>query len=99
MLRIQDISGDRKEVVVRVEGRLDRDSLPILKGVLNRHKAKKLKILVHLEGLMHIDKEARNFLQAIRDEVVFENLPEFLKLEMGFEGKKPVIPTRRERKK
>jgi ABC-type transporter Mla MlaB component len=82
MIRIRETFPEVNATAIGVDGRLDRESLPILKTVCLRHLKKKRKITLHLEGLSHIDKEARGFLKEIQEELTLEGLPEFLKLEI-----------------
>ncbi len=82
LFRITESDISHNSVVVVVDGTIDRNSLPILQKVCEKHFKQKKKIVISLQGLVHIDFEGRKHLMTIKDKVRFDGLPEFLKLEL-----------------
>ena len=82
MICIRETFPEDNATNLEVDGRLDWESLPILKNVCLRHLKKKRRITLHLRGLSHIDKEGRDFLKEIRDQLTLKGIPEFIKLEI-----------------
>lgn len=65
MIRLTRQQGGAQEVVIRVEGRLDADSIPDLRSLLEPLQAANV-ISVDLHGLISIDGDAREFLIGLR---------------------------------
>jgi hypothetical protein len=92
MSHIEEMFLDTVTVLIRIDGRLEKDALPTLESVCNRHLDKGKKIRLDLQGLMHISAEAKDYLRRIWGQVAFADVPEFLNLEMtGEETDKGVI--------
>jgi len=86
MFRIDEIFPDANTVVMQIEGSIDRDAIVSLKEMCKKYlQARHIKISLDLESLLHITKEGKEFLEEIRGEVAFSNVPEFLKLELGLD--------------
>jgi|YNPNPStandDraft_1061719.scaffolds.fasta_scaffold06495_5 hypothetical protein len=80
-IHIRETFEDDVSVVVRIDGILDADSIPIVEEVCHRHLGRGRRVLLEVEGLLHISREGREFLRQIQDEVVIENAPQFVRLE------------------
>ena len=74
---------DKDAIAIVVDGVLDQGTIPILRGVCDRHLHEERKVLLNLEGVVHITREGRRFLHGIHDRVSIVNLPEFVKLEQS----------------
>ncbi len=80
-IHIKEAFEDDASVVIRIDGILDADSIPIVEEVCRRHLALGRKVLLEVEGLLHISRDGREFLRHIQDQVVIENAPQFVRLE------------------
>ena len=81
MIYIEEMSFSEDSVTIRVDGILDRQTIPELKKVYQRHLKMKKKVLLHLEGLIHVSREGRNFLQEARKKVTIINHPKFFQFQ------------------
>ena len=81
MIHIKENFRDQNTIDVQVDGVLDQGAIPVLKSVCDRHLEGERKILLNLEGIVHITREGRGFLYGMRQKVRIINLPEFMKLE------------------
>ncbi len=70
---------DEDAILIDVSGVLNEEAVPILKSVCRRHLDHGKKIAMNLEGITHITREGRGFIQDIRDKVEFVHEPEFMK--------------------
>ena len=84
MIRIEEIHPEPATVVILIDGKLDRYTLPTLQEVCLRHfdSALMKKITLDISSLNGISLEGKNYLREIKGRVIFKNLPEFLKLEL-----------------
>ena len=80
MIRIEEHFNNAETVVLKVEGRLDRDSLPAFRQECQRYLETGNKICLHLGGLNHIGQDGLEFLRSIRDQVFFLELNEYYKM-------------------
>ena len=80
LLHIKEIFNEKQRVTLKVDGRLDDSSIPTLDDVCKRHIGDGRKVYIVLEGLYHINREGREFLEAIKDKVILEKIPSFIKL-------------------
>ena len=80
MIHINETHSGWDTVLLEVEGVLDQRSVPVLEEVCHRHLKVEKKIVLDLEGLLHITREGRKFLREIEDRVGILNVPEFVKL-------------------
>jgi len=78
MIHIDEIHSSRDTVFLGVDGVLDQWSVPVLGEVCRRHLRDEKEILFDLEGVLHITREGRKFLQEIEDRVGIVNAPEFV---------------------
>ena len=83
MIHIKEDFLDKNTIAIAVDGVLDQGTIPILRGVCDRHLHEQKKVLLNLEGVVHITREGRQFLHGIHDRVSIANLPEFVKLDQG----------------
>jgi len=80
MIHINETHSGWDTVLLGVDGVLDQRSVPVLEEVCHRHLREEKEIVLDLEGLLHITREGRKFLQEIEDRVGILNVPEFVKL-------------------
>jgi len=83
MIHIKEDFLDKDTIAIIVDGVLDQVTIPILSGVCDRHLQKERKVLLNLEGGVHITREGRRFLHGMREKLNIANLPEFVKLEQN----------------
>jgi len=83
MIHIKEDFLDKDTIAIVVDGVLDQATIPILGGVCDRHLQNERKVLLNLEGVVHITREGRRFLHGMREKLNMANLPEFVKLESG----------------
>jgi len=83
MIHIKEDFLDKDTIAIVVDGVLDQATIPILGGVCDRHLQNERKVLLNLEGVVHITREGRRFLHGMREKLNIANLPEFVKLESG----------------
>jgi hypothetical protein len=86
MIFIKEMPKENNTVDIRVDGILDSESIPILKRVCELHWEGEKTILLHLEGLLHISREGRDFLKKISKKIAVVEQPKFINLE-GDDGK------------
>jgi hypothetical protein len=60
---------------------LDPESITVLKNVCERHLENNKRVLLNLEGLLHISRSGRDFLRAIQNKVTIGKHPQLLSLE------------------
>jgi hypothetical protein len=84
MIHIEESYPHPAAVVIQVDGKLDRRTIPTLQEVCQRHFESEptLKITIEILRLDGITIEGKNYLRSIQDRVSFKNIPEFLKLEL-----------------
>jgi len=83
MIHIRETFPDENTTALWVDGRLDRETLLLLKNIYHRHLKKGKRILLDFEGLLHLCKEGEDFLKEIRGRAILLNIPEFLKLQIA----------------
>ena len=81
MIHIREDFLDKDTIAIIVDGVLDQGTIPILGGVCDRHLEEARKVLLNLEGVVHISREGRRFPHGMREKLNIANLPEFVKLE------------------
>lgn len=84
MIHINETDSGWDTVLLGVDGVLDQRSVPVLEEVCHRHLKGEKKIVLDLEGVLHITRDGRKFLQEIEDRVGIVNVPEFVKLAYRF---------------
>ncbi|MCF8032372.1 MAG: STAS domain-containing protein [Desulfarculaceae bacterium] len=83
MIYIKEISLPKKKVLIQVEGRLDRASLPALRKVCLQHLEDGLKVQADLSGLHYVGMEGREFLLSIKGEIKLVGMSQYLKQLLG----------------
>jgi len=78
MIHIEEHFKNENLVEIWADGILNFESIPILKNACEVHLKEKRKIILHLQGLLHISREGKEFLQEIKNEVVFSDLDPFI---------------------
>jgi len=81
MIYIKESFVSHDTVEFKVDGILDSQSIPILKNACEVHLKADKKVLLVLDGLIHISREGRDFLHEIRNKVIIANIPQFVRLE------------------
>jgi hypothetical protein len=75
MIYIKEKELDSNSIEIWVDGILDHEGLPILIKISESHLAGGKRITLHLEGIVHMSREGRDFLNAIKNRgVVLEAL-------------------------
>lgn len=80
MIHIKETVNDDNSITLYVDGRLDDSSIPTLKNICQLHLLDGRKIILDIEGLYHISREGRGFLNSIKDRITLEKIPSFIKL-------------------
>ena len=70
MILIKEKELEDLSIEVRAEGNLDGRSVPVLKEVCETYLEDGRRVLVNLEGLFHISREGRDFLNGIKEKVL-----------------------------
>ncbi len=84
MIHIEESYPHPEAVVIQIDGKLDRYTIPTLQKVCQRHLDSNppLEITVEILRLDSISLEGKTYLREIQDRVCLKNIPEFLKLEL-----------------
>ncbi|MBT3226972.1 MAG: hypothetical protein HN354_11680 [Deltaproteobacteria bacterium] len=82
MLRIDIIFTSEKATVLRLEGRVDRQSLPVLTRACEEYLKIDKVVTLSMEGIDHISKGGREYLKSIKAKIKFNSLSEYLKIEI-----------------
>ena len=80
MIHIKEQQADGNTVCLDVGGVLDQSVIAVLDEVCGRYLNSGRDVVLNLEAVVHITREGRAFVQAIRSKVFIANLPEFMKL-------------------
>jgi anti-anti-sigma regulatory factor len=80
MIRIEEKISDKNGVILRVEGRLDRESFPAFRQMCQRYLQTGQKVELDLTGLIHIGQDGLEYFRSIRDRVHFLGLNAYLKM-------------------
>lgn len=81
MIQIRENTLDSSRVAIEVDGVIDQGAIPILKSVCDRYLGGRMQVLLDLEGVVHITREGRHYLDGIKEKALILNLPEFMKLD------------------
>jgi serine phosphatase RsbU (regulator of sigma subunit) len=65
MIYVKENLQNDHSVKIQVDGILDEETIPILKKVLERHLEAGEKVYLHIDGLIHISREGKYFLQEV----------------------------------
>ena len=82
MIYIEEAFTAKEDVVLRVEGGLDRVSLPDFRRLCTRHLQANRKVQIDLGQINHICKEGRDFLRSIKHEVQLTGLNKYLEMDI-----------------
>ena len=83
MIHITESHTRNSTVVIKVEGSLDSESLPVMKDTYRKHLGSGKLIALDFEDIFNIDSAAKGFLREIQDEVQFVGLPLHVQMEIG----------------
>ena len=75
MIRVSEILSGPECVRIRVDGVLDRQTIPILQDVFRRHVQSKERIELHLEDLVNISREGIRFLRQLDRKFILVDPP------------------------
>jgi len=67
-------------VEIGLDGVLDKGAVPVVADLCRNYLASGQRVVLNLEGLLHISREGRNFLYVIKHRVSVVNPPEFVEL-------------------
>jgi len=80
MIHVKENIVDKLAVEIRLDGILDDDAVPLVADVCRNHLDSKEKVVLNLEGLLHISRAGRTFLSEMRGRISIINPPEFVEL-------------------
>jgi hypothetical protein len=80
MIHIEETVLDQNTIAIKLGGVLDQRAIPVIQSVCDRYLESHRAIHLDLEGLIHITREGRNFLNGIKQNVSLTHLPEFMQL-------------------
>lgn len=72
-------SPTEKKVLLQVEGRLERDSLPVLRSVCEHHWQEGRMIHLDLSGVYYVSMEGRAFLLGVKGNLKLIGMNQYLK--------------------
>jgi alpha-L-arabinofuranosidase len=78
MFYIKEKFDGEDSVTIQIDGVLESESIPILREVCERHLRKKRKISLNIEGLSNMSREAMNYLQGVKNKVIFVDPSRFM---------------------
>ncbi len=81
MIYIKETSPQKNITAIEVDGILDDESIPILKRVCEHHLASGKSVALNLQGIIHITREGRMYLQQIQSDILITHLPDFVKID------------------
>ena len=80
MIHIEETILDQNTIAIKLAGVLDQNAVPVIQSVFDRYLESFRAIHLDLDGLIHITREGRNFLNEIKYDVRLTHLPEFMLL-------------------
>lgn len=81
MFQIKENWSEESVITIMAYGILNDESIFTLKHAFKKHLTSNKKVFLNLEGLTHISREGRDFLEQIQGEITLLNPPQFMKLE------------------
>jgi hypothetical protein len=81
MIHVEETILDQNTITIKLEGVLDQSAIPVIQSVFDRYLESHRAIHLDLEGLIHITREGRSFLNGIKQNARLTNLPEFMQLD------------------
>ena len=81
MIHIEENILGPNTIIIKLEGVLDQSAIPVIQGVFDQYLESHQAIQLDLEGLIHITREGRNFLNGIKQKISLTHLPEFMQLD------------------
>ena len=84
MIHIKTTRQDEQTITIKVEGRIDAQSLLPLRKVYEKSVTEnKRNVILHLAGLTGIDAEGTTFLREIYRKIPIVDAPEFLRIQLA----------------
>jgi hypothetical protein len=74
MIYIKETFPDEDSVSIHVDGILDVETIPALQEVCNRYLNEERKIMLYVEGIIHISREGKEFLHQIQNKILLQGL-------------------------
>ncbi|MGD9240905.1 MAG: hypothetical protein PVG69_12820 [Desulfobacterales bacterium] len=81
MIHIEETILGPNTISIKLEGVLDQRAIPVIQGVFDPYLKSHRAIQLDLEGLIHITREGRNFLNGIKQKISLTHLPDFMQLD------------------
>jgi hypothetical protein len=82
MFRIREYNLGRNAVSLAVDGVMSDKDLPYLIEIIEKYLGKHMKVFIALAELKQLGYEGKHYFKKIRDQVVWVELPEYLKTEI-----------------
>jgi len=82
LIHISESYPDANSVIIKVEGRLDSESLPVLADTYRKALESGKKTAMDLAKIANIDREGKDFLEEIQDTVQMIDLPLYIKMQI-----------------
>ena len=86
MIYFKETFTEDGDVIIRIEGELDRASIDTLRDLCASHVGKKRKLSINLEDVNRIDNESLAYLRSIRSQVQLDGLSQYFKLALDEAG-------------
>ncbi len=83
MIYISESNTDESNAVIKIDGSLNSEALPVFEEVYAKHLETGKQIVVDLGGIMSVDRNAKAFLKEIKESVRYVGMPAYLELELG----------------
>jgi len=82
LIHIAQSYPDENSVVIKVEGRLDSESLPVLADTYRQALESGKETAIDLGKITNIDREGKGFLEEIQDTVQLIDVPLYIKMQI-----------------
>ena len=82
MIHIAQSYPDKNSVIIKVEGWLDSESLPVLADTYRKALESGKKTAIDLAKITNVDREGKDFLEEIQDTVELIDLPLYIKMQI-----------------
>lgn len=82
MIHLSQTYPNGQSVIIKVEGRLDSESLPVLADTYRKALESGKKTGMDLAKITNIDREGKGFLGEIQDTVELIDLPLYIKMQI-----------------
>ncbi len=83
MVYITQSHPDKDSVIIKVEGTIDRESLPILEEIYRKNFESGKRITIDLGKISSVGRTGRDFLRKIQDKTQLTQLPTYIQMAIG----------------